>query len=386
MAISKFKCLLVLEQTRVAQMVQLSTAGAESSGTMNPPDTDTKTSKQKQAQFTPAGALFIQEKVSSGNSNENAKMGDTTQAENDVSKEDNRAVAVDVAMSSTPMTENGGRSNLGSRKSKKRMNSSLPQRTSKRLAGSEPEIQSNLDLNERSLRAAVRGSTVSEVDTSPNFPLEASDIPQTSNIEPPKEATDHTVISEETLQDDDQLKEVEKPPADIPQTSNIKPPKEPTDHTVRNEETLLDINQLKEVEKPSTEGSPIPEEQSVAKESNDKQLCYDFGESWSDPLEFALKTLRGEIPIDDTLTFPSFFGDGCSKQSDFDVPINFQSKFVPNSESLKKNNAVDSSPATSSPSFSTLGNIGFNSCVGLNFQPSSEVGKKDPQSQTKFNP
>lgn len=322
------------------------TAGGESSGTKNPPDTDTKTLKRKQANndnatFTPVGSLFLQEKVTSENSKKNAEMENFPQGENYVSKNDERAVAVDVALSSTPITGRGGRSNLGSRKSKKRTNSSLPLRASKRLAGSEPEIQSNMELKERSPRATVRGSTVHEVDTSPSFPLEASDIPQ---------------------------------------TSNIKPPKEPTYHTVRIEETLQDVNQLKEVEKPPTEGSPIPEPAPAVKESHNSKLCYDFGESWSDPLEFALKTLRGEIPIDDTLTFPSFFGDGCSSQTDSVAPGNFQSE----QPSKKKN--VDPSPTISSPLFSTLGNISFSSSVGVNFQPSTEVVKKDSQSQTKFHP
>lgn len=330
----------------------MSTAGGESSGTKNPPDTDTKTLTRKQAnhdnaKFTPVGSLFLREKVSSENSKKKGKMENFPQGENDVSKNDKRAVVIDVAMSSTPITGNGGSSNLGSRKSKKRTNSSLPLRASKRLAGSEPEIQSNLDLNERSLRATVRGSTVREVDASPSFPLEASDIPQTSNIEPPKE---------------------------------------PKDHTVREEETLQDVNQLKEVENPPTEGTPIPEPPPVAKESHNSKLCYDFGESWSDPLEFALKTLRGEIPIDDTLTFPSFFGDGCLKQPDSVAPVNSQSEFASNSESSKNKNVVDPSPTVSSPSFSTLGNISFNSCVGVNFQPSTEVAKKESQSQTKFHP
>ncbi|KAH6769062.1 methyl-CPG-binding domain protein 13 [Perilla frutescens var. frutescens] len=310
----------------------------------------------------------------------------------------------------------------GSTKSKKRKDSSLPSRSSKRLAGSEPEIQSPLNLSEHTLRAALKVITASEVDASPSFPHKASDsIPQAFNIEPAKEAADDAVVVEETPQDVNQLKEVEKPPTEssaIPEEpSGEKAGEKPLDDEKANEKPLDDtkasekpLDDTKASEKPLDDKKVSEKPLDDGRRSQESQLCYDFGDSWSDPLEFALKTLRGELPIEDNLTFPSCFGeqlntsfnqiDGCLKHSQFAAPTNIQSEFASHSESSKKNNTVDPLPASSplfsplqnavnplpasAPSFSALGNIGFSSCGGFNLQPSTEVGKKD--SKTKFNP
>ncbi|XP_047968480.1 uncharacterized protein LOC125212373 isoform X2 [Salvia hispanica] len=333
-----------------------SNGGAETSGTKVPAELDTNTLEQEQ--------------VNQENSIKSAEIGNKLEPENDVSKKDVRVMAVDAAMGSPvadPSTnqqlpESGRRIKTGSRKPKKRReSSSTPTRTSKRLAGSEPEMKINLDLNKPSLRAALRGSTAKVVDASPIAPLKASDISQSSIIEPAKEAVEQVVIGMETCQDANRPKEVEKP---MP-----------------------------------TEGSTIPAEQPGAtgtagtnpfvdgQQSQVSPLCYDFGDSWTNPLEFALKTLTGELPIEDTLTFPSCFrepfddtfkeADVWLKQSNFDAPVNFQSEFPSHSESSKKQNAVD-------PSSVSFSGLGFSSCSGFNFQPSTEVGKKD--SQNKFNP
>ncbi|CAA0831539.1 Methyl-CpG-binding domain-containing protein 13 [Striga hermonthica] len=76
-------------------------------------------------------------------------------------------------------------------------------------------------------------------------------------------------------------------------------------------------------ENPLNDAPVIPEAKIEAKaeENNnnnnnskqESQLFLDFGDSWSDPLEFALKTLRGEISIDDTLAaFPGCFNKNLS--------------------------------------------------------------------------
>ena len=334
----------------------MSRAGAEIFGAKSPAESGTNTMKREQ--------------VDQENSNKVAEMGNNLEPESKVSKKGVKVMAVDASTSSAgsdPLTnqqlpESWGRNKIGSRKSKKRKESGTPLRISRRLAGSEPEMQLNLDLNEPSLR----GSTAKEVDASSIVPHEASDIPKTSNIQPATEVVDKADLG--------------------------------------GEETCQDVNNLKEVEKPPlTEGSTVPEEQSGAtaiastnplvdgQQSHASQLSYDFGDSWTDPLEFALKTLNGELPIEDTLTFPSCFRepldttfsqiDGCLKQSQFDVPVNFQSEFPCQSESSKKQNAVDPAPATAPSSFSALS---FSCSSDFNLQPSAGVRKKDLQ--TKFNP
>ncbi|KAL1569046.1 hypothetical protein AAHA92_00577 [Salvia divinorum] len=330
-----------------------SNGGAESLGTRVPSELDTNTLKREQ--------------VNHEGSNKSAEIGNKLEPENDVCKKGVRVMDVDAAMSSPvadPSTnqqlpESGCRNKIGSRKPKKRRESSMPTRTSKRLAGSEPEMKSKLDLNEEpSLRAALRGSTAKVVDASPIAPPKASDIRQTSNIEPAKEAVEQAVIGMETCQEANQSKEAEK----LTPTEDSTVPAEQSGATgTTSMDPLVDGQQ-----------SQVP------------QLCYDFGDSWTNPLEFALKTLTGELPIEDTMTFPSCFrepfdatfgeADGWLKQSNFDAPVNFQSEFPSHSESSKKQKAVDPSSATA---------VAF-SGLGFNFQPSTEVGKKD--SQTKFNP
>ncbi|XP_042024632.1 uncharacterized protein LOC121771810 isoform X1 [Salvia splendens] len=326
-----------------------SNGGAESSGTKVSAELDTNTLEREQ--------------VNQENSIKSAEIGNKLEPENDVSKKDVRVMAV-VADPSTnqQLRESGCRNKIGSRKPKKRReNSSTPTRTSKRLAGSEPEMKINLDLNEPSLRAGLRGSTAKVVDASPIAPLKASDISQSSSIEPPKEAVEQVVIGMETCQDANRPKEFEKP---TPTEGSTIPAEQPGVTGTAGTNSFIDGQQ-----------------------SQVSQLCYDFGDSWTNPLEFALKTLTGELPLEDTVTFPSCFrepfddtfkeADVWLKQSSFDAPVNFQSEFPSHSESSKKQNAVDPSPV----SFSGLG---FSSCGGFNFQPSTEAGKKD--SQTKFNP
>ncbi|KAL0408289.1 UNVERIFIED_CONTAM: Methyl-CpG-binding domain-containing protein 13 [Sesamum radiatum] len=318
--------------------------GGENSGANIPAESEAKILKQTQDNSNPEPA-------------------------NDVCKEDAGVTAVDVAISSTvtdPLSkqkilESGTEKQtditpVKSRTSKKRKNPSLPQRASKRLAGSEPEVQPTSVVNERSLRAAAKRSSGNEVDTfsSPSVKASAS-IPLPSDVEPAKE------------------------------------------------ETLQEVESLDKVEKPSREDQAIPDEQTGTQASEkqqddgkrpqESQLCYDFGDSWSDPLEFALKTLRGEIPIDDTLSFAGCFGeqvavpynkaDGCLKPSQCDEPIIFQNEFSHHSESSKQQGAVNELPANPS-SFSALGNISFPTCNGFNSQSSTGAVKKD--SQTTFNP
>ncbi|XP_011072316.1 uncharacterized protein LOC105157598 isoform X2 [Sesamum indicum] len=326
--------------------------GGENSGAEIPAESEAKILKQMQ-----------------DNSNSNAETDKNPEPANEVPKPDAGVMAVDVAISSTvtdPLSnqkilESGTENQtditpVKSRTSKKRKDTSLPQRASRRLAGSEPEVQPNSVLNERSLRAAAKRSSSSEVNTFSSPSVKAS--------------------------------------ARIPLPSDVEPAKE---------ETLPVVESSDKAEKPPTEDQAIPDEQAGTQASEkqqddgkrpqESQLCYDFGDSWSDPLEFALKTLRGEIPIDDTLSFAGCFGeqvgipynkaDGCLKASQCDEPIIFQNAFGDHSESSKQQGAVNDLPANPS-SFSPLGNISFPTCNGFNSQSSTGAVKKD--SQTTFNP
>ncbi|KAK6130089.1 hypothetical protein DH2020_036162 [Rehmannia glutinosa] len=301
----------------------------ENSGTKSQPDSETKISKQ-------------------------------TQGDND---------ADSVKVTSDPLTKQQP-SECGTEKQtdktpknpKKRKVLSLPSRTSKRLAKSEPELPSNSVISEHSLRAAAKRPSGSEVDVS--LKAEGS-IPPPSGIKPAEEASEREFVREETIQE-------------------IEPPKEP--EKAPNENPAIPDEQ--------TSGNSSEKQVADSKRSQESQLFFDFGDSWSDPLEFALKTLRGEIPIDDTLAFQGCFNenlnipynnhvDSHSKPSQSDVPNIFQTEVAPNSGPSNQNGAVDQPPPNPT-SFSALGNIGFPGFSGFNSQSSTEVGKKD--FLTKFNP
>lgn len=243
----------------------------------------------------------------------------------------------------TPGPERGNRASRNSTKSKKRKGLSLPSRTSKRLSGSQPEISPIVNLSEHSLRAAARASakkpnsTLEEVSASVSLPP--------SDIEQSKAVPEEEVPEEETFKGDgthqDRLREIVE-------------------------------NLFNDVEEPPTEGPPEVQidETETAQEP---QLCYDFGDSWSDPLEFAFKTLMSDISIDDPLTFSSCFNEqNIAPQNQEHGP---QNELAARAESSKQ-----VGPGSSSPS--PLGDIGFaGSFGGLNHQSCNEVGKKDFQKQ-----
>ncbi|KAL3619311.1 hypothetical protein CASFOL_036881 [Castilleja foliolosa] len=235
---------------------------------------------------------------------------------------------------------------------RKRKTPSVPSRTSKRLSKTEPD--STLS-EESSLRTAA------ETKIEPPNEVDVA--------EPVKEAlSENAVVEKETP------KEIEGQP--------------------------------KEVEtKPHSSENPvfIPEEQ-ISNNNNDdeikqdsSQLCFDFGDTWSVPLDFALKTLRGEIPIDDTLAaFPGCYNenltipfnnnsnplDGCVRPSQSDVADIFRNEG--DGSSKQQQSGVDPLTGSSSTSFSALGNFGFSGYSGFDINFSTNVGKNDDQK--KFNP
>ncbi|KAG8382272.1 hypothetical protein BUALT_Bualt05G0059500 [Buddleja alternifolia] len=288
-------------------------------------------------------------KQSCGNSNENAEKENNSEPSNEVSKQDPRIIAKDVITDSSTdqklpesgMEKQTDKSKVSSGKFKKRREEpSLPSRASKRFAKCESETLPGPVLNERALKAAARNPSGGEVDTLPNLPLNGpANIPLPSNIEAAKE--------EKPLQETEPLNKIENP---------------------------LPI-----------EDEAIPEEQKKqVDETKKSQLCYGFEGSWSDPcLEFAFKTLTGEISIEDTLLFPGCFEDQ-QRPSQSDLPNIFQREVVPHSGSSAQHGGVDQLPANPL-SFSAQGNSSFPSFSGFNSQSSStEVGNKDLQ--TKFNP
>lgn len=305
----------------------MSAAGEEPSGTKGAAESETKQGHVE------SDKIEVEEKFLRENLEKNSKIINNPPPESS---------PITDASTKQHLSESG--TQVKSTNSKKRKGGlSLPSRTSKRLSGSQPEIAPIVNLSEHSLRAAARSSS----SKSPNLTVDKSSetVPlPPSEIEQSKTVAEEAFIGDETHQD--RFREI------------------------------VD-NLFNDVEEPANDGPPNPEGEKQIDESKrteESQLCYDFGDSWSDPLEFAFKTLMGEISIDDPLTFPSCFNEqdsGTQKQSQSEAP---QNEFAESSKQV----------GPGSSSVSPLGDMGFGSFGGFNCQSSNEVGKKD--FQNKFNP
>ncbi|GFP85153.1 methyl-cpg-binding domain-containing protein 13 [Phtheirospermum japonicum] len=257
---------------------------------------------------------------------------------------------------------------------RKRKTPSVPSRTSKRLSRTETETQPDTIMSEHSLRATAK-----------------------TKIEPPNEVD----VAEPANEVAEPVKEAAEPAKEA-----AEPAKEALlEHALVEKETPNEIEeQPKEVERnPPNDENPVVIPEQIFHNNNDdenkqesSQFCFDFGDTWSVPLDFALKTLRGEIPIDDTLAaFPGCYNenltipfndsnplDGCVRPSQSDVADIFRNEV--DGSSKQQQSGVDPFTGSSSTSFSALGNFGFSGYSGFNNHSSTDVGKND--GQTKFNP
>ncbi|XP_075487481.1 uncharacterized protein LOC142526781 isoform X2 [Primulina tabacum] len=292
-----------------------------------------------------AGSVSLKEMFSCENSNKRFDMKMGPAHTEDCSKQGEKAMADVLAICSfinDTFTEekfldsemenrtHGTQSEL--RKSKKRRDLNLPLRASKRLAKSEPEMLSNVELSERTCRAATKRSSATSV---PRVPLP-------SDLGPTKKVADHANAVVETLRGEDPLNNVEKPLGEGNATLNEEP-----SNKVKNPLAEDDTN-FKEQTVGKTNGKQPNDDVT----SQDTQPCYEFGDSWTDPcLEFAYKTLTGEIPLDDTSPFPEirYNQDGGIQTLASEEPSMFESEIPPGFESTNQNNSVGNVPA--SPSF-----------------------------------
>ncbi|XAR55051.1 hypothetical protein NMG60_11030427 [Bertholletia excelsa] len=167
---------------------------------------------------------------------------------------------------------------VGSRKSNKRRELSLPSRSSKRLTGVNPDVVVNLVLSELALSDTAEKSSESETKTS----LEAVEdmAEKTQQFQPVSETVSKNHVSE----DKEGLSEVK----------------------------LSNNAEKSELDKPdqgqNVEGPQVP---------------YSLGDSWSDPcLEFAFKTLTGAITVEDDIGIQGFPTDVSGLSADPDGPGN----------------------------------------------------------------
>ncbi|XP_051119536.1 methyl-CpG-binding domain-containing protein 13-like isoform X2 [Andrographis paniculata] len=335
-------------------------------------EADTKILKKTQdslvldhVKVTSDGIDSFRENIFIENSIKNAKMENDCRPIIEAAKEDLRITdVIDSSLAEQQPSENrvdsrADRTRQGSRKSKKGEASSLPLRASKRLAKSEPEVLPSPCLSERSLRAAARKSSGSiKVDPSPEESTSIPLPPDTELAKKEKVDAESPPVRTETLEP------MEKPSSAIPD--------DPINGNI--------------TEKQPDSGKLL---------SQEPLFLYDFGESWSDPLEFAFKTLRGEISIEDlnlTACFtksisppsnqpeapvnlqnvfhpvprPYNQAEGTLKPSQSNAAMNFPIDFLPQAESFKQQNSQF--PSSPHPPSAGQSNTGFATCSGFNSQ------------------
>ncbi|XP_062025606.1 uncharacterized protein LOC133741913 isoform X1 [Rosa rugosa] len=225
-----------------------------------------------------------------------------------------------------------------SNKSKKAKELKLPHRTSKRLAGLEPELLAKPMSSERGLRNATAKSCRS-------IALPAVDSAHESSQQ--FEAGQENKVAHDLC-------------------------------TVIN--PSIHEESLNKIEK-SLKDEPVPEEkpreleiEKAAVENPVSQFSFPFLDTWSDPcLDFAFKTLTGEIPIEDDL-FQGYFQENLVTSHnqrdslalpDFGSPNVFQSDISPQFDAPEQSVSAQLFPMNSS--LPPAGNVSLSNCNGVGF-------------------
>ncbi|KAK9276146.1 hypothetical protein L1049_005677 [Liquidambar formosana] len=240
----------------------------------------------------------------------------------------------------------------GSIKSKKKKELTFPQRSSKRLAGLEPELVANSGFSERALRVAARKSGESEA-----FPVLGLAL----------DSVAHRASQQLEAQPEPELE----------------------NNAFRGMEAPLDEDPSNKSKKPLQEDQAVPVRQPGNLEPEkvaEPQVCFPFGDFWSDPcLEFAFKTLTGAIPVEDNLEIQGYFQqldtplvkrDGGLTLPDFGLPSYFQSDVSSHFDAPETPVSRQQLPVN--PSLLAPGNVSLSSYSGIGPQkPSLQVNKND---------
>lgn len=255
-------------------------AGEESSGLKSTTLPETKGSKKRQGRMvsarkseTPRKAIRKTEKKEVKKVSDNIKP-DSPKVPNALQEK----TILEMGMEK----EENARSQNSSTKTKNKKGSYCPSRSSKRLAGIEPELSPNVGPNERALRAAVRNSIKTKANQSPAHGLSPSGEPLQENHMPA-----HGISPSEEPSEENHMPSPGVSPSGEPLEKNLS-------HMDQADSKGQTVEKL-DTEKKDEE-NPVPE------------LCFPFGDSVLDPcLEFAFKTLTGEIPIEDNLEIQGSF-------------------------------------------------------------------------------
>lgn len=285
-----------------------------------------------------------------------------------------------------------------SRKSLKRKPPRTPGRSSKRLAGHEPEMQPNLSLTERALRTAIKmphevgvDTTLSKArDTTANKVALQQPVTQATTL---SSLTLNTAAGQAAQQPVNELKRSRSMNMSMSAVAN----KMPMHPVIREAETTV----VHRTSVPS-EASLVTDLQNNFKSPPESQVLQQTttGERqveentmpqvdyWSDPCwDFAFKTLTGAIPLEETLTLPGCFpqptGASYTQENltfglpEFETAPIFQND-VQQTAPVQNNMAVNQVSTNS-----TLPPAGNLNLPGCSSQPNLEVKSKDYQTKVK---
>ncbi|XP_058222921.1 methyl-CpG-binding domain-containing protein 13-like [Rhododendron vialii] len=227
---------------------------------------------------------------------------------------------------------------INSSKSKNKEALSLPRRSSNRLAGLNPSIAVNFPLCQRVPASAKSGESAA-AKQSP----EAHD-----NLAHTPEALDNVAQSAPQL---------------FETVEGSKKPIE--DKAVQEDQPVRQETEKKNVENPES------------------QFLYPLEDSWSDLcIEFAVKTLTGEIPIEDNIAFQDYFqqlDDTSHTLPDLGLPNSFQTDILSDFDST--GNPVSRTQLPDIPTFPFPGNV--DSTVDSDNAPQQPILRgKEEQNQT----
>ncbi|XP_031278326.1 uncharacterized protein LOC116136796 [Pistacia vera] len=269
--------------------------------------------------------------------------------------------------------------------------SNLPRRSSKRLAGFEPELVPDLTFSERALFNATRKFKESEAlmnaglcpngleDGASHYP-DAGHITTHAHHSP---ADMSSPLHEQSSSKINKPLELQSVSEGQPQQVDDEKPERRPQH-LENEKPEGQPQQM-ENEKP--EGQPQQlENKKMNNENSESQPVFPFGDSWSDPcLEFAFKTLTGAIPVDDNLAIQDYFQHQLHTSQtwtvskpelpDFSICSSFQADVSFQLDVAEKKTASQQQLPVN-PSLPPSGNVSLPSCSIASQQPCLEGNKE----------
>ncbi|KAG6685096.1 hypothetical protein I3842_12G094700 [Carya illinoinensis] len=246
------------------------------------------------------------------------------------------------------------------KKSKNQKDLNLTRRSSKRLAGLEPEMVANSRFSEQAIQNAMNKSSESEA-TLPVVLADGASRQLEDGLD--MELAHHVSNNINT-------------PILLGVSSNKS--ERPLEIQVGPKEQLpLGVQSVPKEQPHFPETAIMPE----------PQLAFPFGDSWPDPcLEFAFKTLTGVIPVEDNLAVQGSFHeeldishthrDSSLALPDFGLPSFFQNDISSHFD-LPEKSMAGHQPSRSSPFLAPGNHVSLPSCGGISSQQPCSEGDKD---------